>query len=57
MAERNLLFTWDLQSFDENKSDAHDLLSIRIEFERKNLPLSRSLLIWEKSENWVVSGL
>ena len=53
MAERNLLFTWDLQSFDENKSDAHDLLSIRIEFERKNLPLSQSLLMWEKdSEKW-----
>ena len=53
MAERNLLFTWDLQSFDENKSDAHDLLSIRIESERKNLPLSQSLLMWEKdSEKW-----
>ena len=55
MAERNLLFTWDLQSFDENKSDAHDLLSIRIEFERKNLPLSQSLLMWEKdSEKWTL---
>lgn len=53
MAERNLLFTWDLQSFDENKSDAHDLLSMRIEFERKNLPLSQSLLMWEEdSEKW-----
>lgn len=53
MAERNLLFTWDLQSFDENKNAAHDLLSIRIEFERKNLPLSQSLLMWEKdSEKW-----
>ena len=55
MAERNLLFTWDLQSFNENQSDAHDLLSIRIEFERKNLPLSQSLLMWEKdSEKWTL---
>ena len=52
MAERNMLFTWDLQSFNENLNQSSDLLSLRIEFEMKNFPLSRSLLIWEKSENW-----
>ena len=52
MAERNMLFTWDLQSFNENLNQSNDLLPLRIEFEMKNFPLSRSLLIWEKSENW-----
>ena len=52
MAERNMLFTWDLQLFNENLNQSSDLLSLRIEFEMKNFPLSRSLLIWEKSENW-----
>ena len=52
MAERNMLFTWDLQSFNENLDQSNDLLPLRIEFEMKNFPLSRSLLIWEKSENW-----
>ena len=52
MAERNMLFTWVLQSFNENLDQSNDLLPLRIEFEMKNFPLSRSLLIWEKSENW-----
>ena len=49
MAERNMLFTWDLQSFNENLNQSSDLLSLRIEFEMKNFPLSRSLLIWDWS--------
>ena len=52
MAERNMLFTWDLQSFNENLNPLNDLLPLRIEFTRKSFPLSRSLLIWEKFENW-----
>ena len=36
MAERDMLFTWDLQSFNENLDQFNDLLSLRIEFERKN---------------------
>ena len=51
MAERNMLFTWDLQLFNENLNPFNDLLSLRIEFERKNFSLSRSLLIWEQFEN------
>ena len=53
MAERNMLFTWDLQLFNENLNQSNDLLPLRIEFERKNFSLSRSLLIWEgNSGNW-----
>ena len=52
MAERNMLFTWDLQSFNENLNQFNDFLPLRIEFERKNFSLSRSLLIWEQFENW-----
>ena len=53
MAERNMLFTWDLQSFNESQNQSYDLLPVRIEFGRKNFPLSQSLLMWEKdSENW-----
>ena len=52
MAERNMLFTWDLQSFNENLDQSNDLLPLRIEFQMKNFSLSRSLLIWEEFENW-----
>ena len=52
MAERNMLFTSDLQSFNENLDQSNDLLPLRIEFQMKNFSLSRSLLIWEEFENW-----
>ena len=52
MAERDMLFTWDLQSFNENLDQSNDLLPLRIEFQMKNFSLSRSLLIWEEFENW-----
>ena len=51
MAERNMLFTWDLQSFRETQNQSDDLLSLRNEFAMRNFPLSRSLLIWEKDGN------
>jgi len=55
MAERNMLFTWDLQSFNENLNQFNDFLPLRVEFDMKNFPLSRSLLIWEKdSGNWLL---
>ena len=53
MAERNMLFTWDLQSFNENLNQSNDLLPLHHEFVNRNFPLSRSLLMWEKaSGNW-----
>ena len=52
MAERNMLFTWDLQLFDENLNESSGLLSLRIEFVKRGFPLSRSLLIWQKDGNW-----
>ena len=53
MAERNLLFTWDLPSFDENLNQSNDLLPLRHEFVNRNFPLSRSLLMQEEdSEKW-----
>ena len=53
MAERNMLFSWDLQSFTESQNQSYDLLPVRIEFARKNFPLSQSLLMWEKdSGKW-----
>ena len=51
MAERNLLFTWDLQSFRESWNQSDDLLPLCNEFAMRNFPLSRSLLIWENDEN------
>ena len=32
MAERNMLFTWDLQSFNENLNQSNDLLPLHHEF-------------------------
>ena len=52
MAERNMLFTWDLESFDEIRNESNDLMTLRNEFEMRNFSLSRSLLIWEKDGNW-----
>ena len=49
MAERNMLFTWDLQSFNENLNQSNDLLPLHHEFVNRNFPLSRSLLMWEKT--------
>ena len=52
MAERNMLFTWDLQSFNEIQNESDNLLTLRNEFEMRGSPLSRSLLTWETSGNW-----
>ena len=53
MAERNMLFTWDLQWFNENLNQSDDLLTLRSEFEMRGSLLSRSLLIWQTdSANW-----
>ena len=52
MAERNMLFTWDRESFDEIRNESNDLMTLRNEFEMRNFSLSRSLLTWEKEGNW-----
>ena len=52
MAERNMLFTWQPESFNEVQHQSDDLLGLRIEFTMRGFPLSRSLLIWEKDNNW-----
>ena len=52
MAESNMLFTWQRESFNEVRHHSDDLMGLRIEFEMRGFPLSRSLLIWEKDNNW-----
>lgn len=52
MAERDLLFTWDLQLFNENLNQSNDLLPLRNEFAMRGFSLSQSLLIWQKDGNW-----
>ena len=53
MAERNMLFTWDLQLFNENQNESYNLLTLRNEFAMRGFALSRSLLIWATdSGNW-----
>ena len=52
MAERNMLFTWDLQLFNEIRDESNDLLTLRNEFAMRGFSLSRSLLIWQKDGNW-----
>ena len=52
MPERNMLFTWHPESFNEVQHQSDDLLGLRIEFTMRGFPLSRSLLIWEKGGNW-----
>jgi len=47
MAERNLLFTWKLESFDEIVEQSN-LLELRREFEMRGHSLSVSLLILRK---------
>ena len=47
MAERNLLFTWKLESLNEIAEETN-LLELRSEFEMRGHSLSGSLLIWEK---------
>lgn len=53
MAERNMLFTWQRELFDEIQNQSDDLLTLRSEFEMRGSLLSRSLLIWQTdSGNW-----
>ena len=52
MAERNMLFTWDLQLFNESQGQSDDLLNLRNEFAMRGFSLSQSLLIWQKDGNW-----
>ena len=53
MAERNMLFTWQRELFNEIQNQSDDLLTLRNEFEMRGSPLSRSLLIWQTdSGNW-----
>ena len=47
MAQANLLFIWELESFNE-VAEQTNLLRLRSEFGMRGHPLSRSLLIWEK---------
>lgn len=54
MTERNMLFTWDLQSFNEIQNESDNLLTLCNEFVMRGFPLSRSLLIWQKNGNWLL---
>ncbi len=47
MAQANLLFIWELESFNEITEDPN-LLKLHNEFKMRGHLLSRSLLIWEK---------
>ena len=48
MAQANLLFTWELESFNEIVAEDPNLLKLHNEFKMRGHLLSRSLLIWEK---------
>ena len=49
--EAELIFTWELESFNEI-AEQTNLLELRREFEMRGHPLSSSLLIWKISEGF-----
>lgn len=57
MAQRELLFSWELESFKEI-AEEDNLLRLHREFEMRQHPLSESLLIWESrgaAGSWVLA--
>ncbi|MDE0484318.1 MAG: hypothetical protein OXI67_17190 [Candidatus Poribacteria bacterium] len=48
MADRNLLFTWQLNAFNDALNQSN-LFILHMEFENRGFPLSRSVVIWKES--------